>query len=93
MLLQPEIMKILIRSLKAMDDIDKINCLTLRDATNFVSKGYLCRPEEIGMIMELHLGVVSFYYIFNTVLVFSKVFDTATGPDDARSRMLAYASM
>ncbi|XP_072967043.1 protein virilizer homolog isoform X2 [Typha angustifolia] len=57
LLMQPEATELLILSLRDVEDINKTECMTLRQVAVLLSKGFFCRPQEIGMITELHLKV------------------------------------
>ncbi|MQL89225.1 hypothetical protein Taro_021799 [Colocasia esculenta] len=57
LLSQPEATATLIFSLQGIDDSFKAEYVTLRHAAVLISKGFFCRPQEIGMIAELHLRV------------------------------------
>lgn len=55
---QDELSDALIEALKGADLAKKEDCLPLRYASTLISKGFLCVPREIGMILEMHLRVV-----------------------------------
>ncbi|CAA7405436.1 unnamed protein product [Spirodela intermedia] len=57
LLLQPEATAALVSSLQGFEDSDKAEYVTIRHAAVLISKGFFCRPQEIGMIAELHLRV------------------------------------
>lgn len=54
---QPEATTLIILSLKDVEDMGKAECMTLRQASNFLLKGFFCRPQDVGIISELHLRV------------------------------------
>lgn len=56
---QPELAAIIIQSLKGADSTKKEECLPLRYASILLSKGFFCGSREVGMILEMHLKVVS----------------------------------
>lgn len=55
----PELSTNVILALRGSDGLKKEEPLPLRYASVFISKGFVCQPEEIGMIVEKHLRVVS----------------------------------
>lgn len=57
LLLQPEATATLVLSLQGAEDKRTAECLTLRQAAVLMSKGFFCHPQEIAMIMEIHLRV------------------------------------
>ncbi|XP_078432538.1 mRNA methyltransferase EMB2016 isoform X2 [Wolffia australiana] len=57
LLCQPEATAALVLSLQGMEESEKADYVTLRHAAVLMSKGFFCRPEEIGMIAEVHLRV------------------------------------
>ncbi|OAY73037.1 hypothetical protein ACMD2_02584 [Ananas comosus] len=59
LLVQPEATELLILAFQDGEDISKTECMTLRQATVLLSKGFFCRPQEVGMIIELYLRVVT----------------------------------
>ncbi|XP_059626354.1 protein virilizer homolog [Cornus florida] len=59
LLLQPELSTTVILSLKGADDLKKEESVPLPYAFVLISKGFFCRPWEIGMIIETHLRVVN----------------------------------
>lgn len=58
LLSQPEATELIVLSLQDGKDMNKTECITLRHAFVLLSKGFFCRPQEVGMITELHLKVV-----------------------------------
>jgi hypothetical protein len=58
LLSQPEATELIVLSLQDAENMNKTECITLRQAFVLLSKGFFCRPQEVGMIMELHLKVV-----------------------------------
>lgn len=64
---QHEITAALILALQGVEDTDMAACVPLRYSAVLISKGFLCRTQEVGMIIELHLRVVSLfiYYCFS----------------------------
>lgn len=59
LLSQPEATELIVLSLQDDKDMNKTECITLRHAFVLLSKGFFCRPQEVGMITELHLKVGS----------------------------------
>ncbi|XP_073107829.1 protein virilizer homolog isoform X2 [Elaeis guineensis] len=57
LLVQPEATELIILSLRDAEDTSKKECMALRQAAVFLSKGFFCHPQEVGMIIELHLKV------------------------------------
>lgn len=53
-----ELSATLILALRGVDDMNKEDCVPLRYASVLISKGFFCRPSEVGMIVEMHLRVV-----------------------------------
>jgi len=58
LLSQPEATELIVLSLQDAENMNKAECITLRQAFVLLSKGFFCRPKEVGMITELHLKVV-----------------------------------
>ncbi|XP_010247298.1 PREDICTED: uncharacterized protein LOC104590359 [Nelumbo nucifera] len=59
LLLQPEVAAAVTLSLQGAEDVNKEDCVPLRYASVLISKGFLCRPQVVGMITELHMRVVN----------------------------------
>ncbi|CAN6292909.1 unnamed protein product [Urochloa humidicola] len=59
LLSQPEATELIVLSLQDAENMNKAECITLRQAFVLLSKGFFCRPQEVGMITELHLKVGS----------------------------------
>ncbi|XP_042521334.1 protein virilizer homolog [Macadamia integrifolia] len=59
LLLQPEVTATVILTLVGIEDMNKEDCIPLRYASVLISKGFYCRPQEVGMITETHLRVVN----------------------------------
>ncbi|EER93923.2 hypothetical protein BDA96_01G201900 [Sorghum bicolor] len=59
LLSQPEATELIVLSLQDAENMNKAECITLRQAFVLLSKGFFCRPKEVGMITELHLKVGS----------------------------------
>ncbi|KAK1274402.1 hypothetical protein QJS04_geneDACA022688 [Acorus gramineus] len=57
LLLQPEATATVIYSLQGNEDFSKEESVPLRYATALISKGFMCHPQEVRMIIELHLRV------------------------------------
>ncbi|XP_011094238.1 uncharacterized protein LOC105173993 isoform X2 [Sesamum indicum] len=51
----PEISSTIIYALRGMEDVQKEDALSLRYASVLMSKGFFCRPMEVGMIVEVHM--------------------------------------
>ena len=58
LLSQPEATELIVLSLQDAENVNKAECITLRQAFVLLSKGFFCRPQEVGIITELHLKVV-----------------------------------
>jgi len=58
LLSQPEATELIVLSLQDVENVNKAECITLRQAFVLLSKGFFCRPQEVGIITELHLKVV-----------------------------------
>ncbi|XXG70875.1 hypothetical protein AAC387_Pa07g0258 [Persea americana] len=54
-----EITAALILALQGIEGTDMAVCVPLRYAAVLISKGFLCRTQHVGMIIELHLRVVN----------------------------------
>lgn len=63
LLLHPELSATVILALRGVDDFNKEDCAPLRYASILISKGFFCRPREVGLIAEMHLRVVSFLWL------------------------------
>lgn len=59
LLSQPEATELILLSLQDAEKMNKSECITLRQAFVLLSKGFFCRPKEVGLITELHLKVGS----------------------------------
>ncbi|KAL6659179.1 hypothetical protein ACP70R_003219 [Stipagrostis hirtigluma subsp. patula] len=59
LLSQPEATELIVLALQDAETINKAECITLRQAFVLLSKGFFCRPQEVGMITELHVKVGS----------------------------------
>ncbi|KAL9264523.1 virilizer-like protein [Drosera capensis] len=57
--IHPELSRAMIHALKGTIDINREECIPMRYAYSFVSKGFFCRPQEIGLNVEMHLRVVN----------------------------------
>ncbi|KAK4414757.1 protein virilizer [Sesamum alatum] len=51
----PEVSSTIIYALRGMEDVQKEDALSLRYASVLMSKGFFCRPMEVGMIIEMHM--------------------------------------
>ena len=60
LLLHPELSATVILALRGVDDFNKEDCAPLRFASILISKGFFFRPREVGLVIEMHLRVVSF---------------------------------
>ncbi|KAJ4781842.1 embryo defective 2016 [Rhynchospora pubera] len=56
---QAEVTELVVFSLKDVEDLNKAECLTLRQAFVLLSKGFFCHPQDVATITELHVRVVS----------------------------------
>ncbi|KAH7674399.1 Protein virilizer protein [Dioscorea alata] len=54
---ETEAISLLMCSLQDEKHTSATECLTLRQAAVFLSKGFFCRPQDVRMIAELHLRV------------------------------------
>lgn len=59
MLQQPDHCATLIDALKGANGVNKDICPPLRYASVLIAKGFLCDSQEVGMIIGMHLRVVS----------------------------------
>lgn len=59
-----------ILALRGSDALKKEEPVPHRYASVLISKGFVCHPEEIGMIVEKHLRVVSFIYHLDISIFF-----------------------
>jgi len=55
----PELSATIIHALRGGDDVNKEEFLPLRYASILISKGFFCSLQEVGMIVGVHLRVVS----------------------------------
>lgn len=55
----PELSATIIHALRGGDNVNKDVCLPLRYASVSISKGFFCVPQEVGMIVGMHLRVVN----------------------------------
>ncbi|KAI3471763.1 hypothetical protein Pfo_028416 [Paulownia fortunei] len=51
----PEVSSTIIHALRGIEDDQKEDLLSLRYAYVLMSKGFFCRPKEVGMIVEMHM--------------------------------------
>lgn len=65
---ETEAITLLMCSLQDEKHTSTTECLTLRQAAVFLSKGFFCRPQDVRMIAELHLRVVSSTYLMNVAM-------------------------
>lgn len=69
LLQHPELSGTLIHALRGGDNVNKDVCLPLRYASVSISKGFFCVPQEVGMIVGMHLRVVgtfcSIWFLFS----------------------------
>ncbi|KAI8551277.1 hypothetical protein RHMOL_Rhmol06G0173100 [Rhododendron molle] len=59
LLYHPELSTNVILALRGSDGLKKEEPLPLQYASVLISKGFVCQPEEIGMIVEKHLRMVN----------------------------------
>ncbi|XP_057962822.1 protein virilizer homolog isoform X2 [Malania oleifera] len=59
LLLHSELSATLILALRGAGDMNKEECVPLRYASVLLSKGFFCHLQEVGLIVEMHLRVVS----------------------------------
>ncbi|EEF38272.1 conserved hypothetical protein [Ricinus communis] len=55
----PELSTTIVDALRGTGDINKEECVPLRYASVLLSKGFVCSPREVGIIVEMHLRVVN----------------------------------
>ncbi|KAM0980773.1 hypothetical protein COP2_014310 [Malus domestica] len=55
----PELSATIIHALRGADDVNKDACLPLRYASVSLSKGFFCAPQDVGIIVGVHLRVVT----------------------------------
>lgn len=55
----PELSATLIHALRGNGDVNKEEFLPLRYASILISKGFFCSPQEVGMVVGVHLRVVN----------------------------------
>ncbi|XP_043816325.1 protein virilizer homolog isoform X2 [Manihot esculenta] len=55
----PELSTTLIDALRGSGYVSKEDCVPLRYASVLLSKGFVCTPREVGIIVEMHLRVVN----------------------------------
>lgn len=56
----PELSATIIHALRGGDEVNKEEFLPLRYASVLISRGFFCSPQEVGMIVRVHLRVVSY---------------------------------
>ncbi|ERN00963.1 uncharacterized protein LOC18429037 [Amborella trichopoda] len=56
---QPEASAAMMLSMQGVGDVDKAECLPIRYAMVLLSKGFFCRPQDVGVIVETHLRLAS----------------------------------
>lgn len=59
----PELSTTLIDALRGSGYVSKEDCVPLRYASVLLSKGFVCTPREVGIIVEMHLRVVSYFLV------------------------------
>jgi hypothetical protein len=59
----PELSATIIHALRGGDNVNKDVCLPLRYASVSISKGFFCIPQEVGMIVGMHLRVVGTFLL------------------------------
>ncbi|PRQ44160.1 putative protein virilizer [Rosa chinensis] len=59
LLQHPELSATIIHALRGGDNVNKDVCLPLRHASVSISKGFFSIPQEVGMIVGMHLRVVN----------------------------------
>jgi hypothetical protein len=55
----PELCTTVIDALRGVGGMNREECVPLRYASVLLSKGFVCSPHEVGVIVETHLRVVS----------------------------------
>ncbi|KAB1227153.1 hypothetical protein CJ030_MR1G027718 [Morella rubra] len=55
----PELSATIIHALRGGDEVNKEEFLPLRYASVLISRGFFCSPQEVGMIVRVHLRVVN----------------------------------
>ena len=71
MLQHPDLSATLIDALRGVSNVNKDVCVPLRYASVLITKGFLCGTWEVGMIVGMHLRVVSFFSSFMSLNSFS----------------------
>lgn len=71
----PEVSATVILALRGVDDFNKEDCAPLRYASILISKGFFCRPQDVGLVVEMHLRVVSFVLWSVLLCLFLSAFD------------------
>ncbi|KAL7137266.1 hypothetical protein ABFS83_10G080600 [Erythranthe nasuta] len=51
----PEVSSTVIHALRGIEDVRNDDLLSLRYAYVLMSKGFFCRPKEVGMVMKMHM--------------------------------------
>ncbi|EPS68683.1 hypothetical protein M569_06085, partial [Genlisea aurea] len=52
---EPEVFSIIVDTLRGIKDVPQENCFSVRYASVLVSKGFFCPPQEVGLIVEIHM--------------------------------------
>lgn len=71
LLQQPELSATVVHALRGSDDVNKDACVPLRYASVLIAKGFFCGPREVGMIIGMHLRVVSYFVLVKPINAWS----------------------
>ncbi|CAA3021769.1 Hypothetical predicted protein [Olea europaea subsp. europaea] len=55
----PEVSSLIIHALRGVDDIRKEDSISLRYASVLISKNFVCHPQEVSMIIEMHVRAIN----------------------------------
>ncbi|KAL2463984.1 embryo defective [Forsythia ovata] len=55
----PEVSSMIFHALRGVDDVRKEDSISLRYASVLVSKNFFCRPQEVSLIIEMHVRAIS----------------------------------
>lgn len=54
----PDLSSLMTRALNEAENLNKDECSPLRYGFTLISKGFLCRPQEVATNVEMHIRVV-----------------------------------
>ncbi|KAL2534543.1 embryo defective [Abeliophyllum distichum] len=55
----PEVSSMIFYALRGVDDVRKEDSISLRYASVLISKNFFCRPQEVSLIIEMHVRAIS----------------------------------